>query len=362
MGTTDDNVALGFILVTAAGLATAIGAAFVYSPYFVQVANKHFLAGSLGLSAGVMLFVSFIEIFFKSNDAFIEGGYKENEAYGLAMALFFAGILMMQVLDWVVHHISDYHEDLDQVCKVVLEKNEGPDTTKRSLQQVSKSDKKTNNTEHKSVPRAVSSFGGVLDSTGIQLTTQRAPTTPPDLEKSISEETQNFQDASSERLRRMGIMTALAIGIHNLPEGLATFLGALDDPAVGGALAVAIGIHNIPEGLCVAIPIFYATGSRHKAFFWALLSGITEPIGAAIGYAVVVAAGGEISQFAYGILFGLVSGMMVSICIKELLPTAHRYDPKDKYVTTWVIIGMVIMALSLLLFTFAVSDEGEEGD
>ena len=145
----------------------------------------------------------------------------------------------------------------------------------------------------------------------------------------------------------MGINTALAIGIHNFPEGLATFVAALDDPAVGAVLAIAIGIHNVPEGLCVALPIYYATGNRRKAFMWACLSGVSEPIGALLGWIVLA---NTMSDDLFAILFGLVGGMMVIISAKELLPTAHRYDPEDTVVTYSMIAGMVIMAVSLVLF------------
>ena len=150
-----------------------------------------------------------------------------------------------------------------------------------------------------------------------------------------------------KKLAKMGLSTAVAIAIHNFPEGLATFVAALDDPSVGAVLAIAIGIHNIPEGLCVALPIYYATGNRWKAFLWGSLSGISEPVAALLGWAILAKA---ITQDVYGVLFGLVSGMMVIISLKELIPTAHRYDPEDTVVTYSLIAGMVIMALSLVLF------------
>merc|ERR1712085_173958 len=139
----------------------------------------------------------------------------------------------------------------------------------------------------------------------------------------------------------MGINTAVAIAIHNFPEGLATFVATLADPAVGVTLAIAIGIHNIPEGLCVALPIYYATGSRIKGFLWALLSGLSEPVGALIGYAIIRSTGEDMNQVVYGILFGLVGGMMVMIVVLELLPTAYRYDPTDRFVTNSVVCGML---------------------
>lgn len=112
-------------------------------------------------------------------------------------------------------------------------------------------------------------------------------------------------------------------------------------------MAIAIAIHNIPEGLCVAMPVFYATGNRRRAFLWAVLSGVSEPLAALLGWAVLA---NSFSDEMYGVLFGLVSGMMVIISTRELLPTAHRYDPDDSVVTNMFIVGMCVMALSLVLF------------
>jgi zinc transporter, ZIP family len=150
-----------------------------------------------------------------------------------------------------------------------------------------------------------------------------------------------------QELLRMSLNTAIAIALHNFPEGLATFLSTLADPSVGFVLAVAISIHNIPEGLCVAMPVYYATGSRWKALGWALLSGLSEPFAALLGWVVLA---GAFSDALYAVMFGLVAGMMVIISVRELLPTAHKYDPEDSVVTYFFILGMVIMALSLLLF------------
>jgi zinc transporter ZupT len=153
--------------------------------------------------------------------------------------------------------------------------------------------------------------------------------------------------AESKRLVKMGMTTALAIALHNFPEGLATFVAALNDPKVGLVLGVAIAVHNIPEGLCVALPIFYATGKRSSAFFWALLSGASEIVAALLGWAILA---NSFSDAIYAALFGLVAGMMVIISIRELLPTAHFYDPEDTVVTNAFIAGMVVIALSLVLF------------
>lgn len=154
--------------------------------------------------------------------------------------------------------------------------------------------------------------------------------------------------AESKRLRRMGLMTGLCILLHNFPEGLATFVGALASPTLGVGLAVAIGVHNLPEGICVAVPIYYATGSRWKGFAAAFVSGLAEPIGALIGYAVIASV---IDELAYGILFGIVAGMMVFISFHELLPTALRYDVRGHVTSVALFVGMFVIALSLVLFT-----------
>jgi len=152
--------------------------------------------------------------------------------------------------------------------------------------------------------------------------------------------------------KRMGLNTALAIALHNFPEGLATFVATLADPAVGVTLAIAIAIHNIPEGLCVAMPIYYATHNRHMAFLWGILSGVSEPIGALVGYAIIKSTGDDMNQLVYGILFGMVGGMMVAIVIYELLPTGQRYDPQNKVLGNSVVVGMMVMAASLVMFQY----------
>jgi ZIP family zinc transporter len=144
----------------------------------------------------------------------------------------------------------------------------------------------------------------------------------------------------------------LAIAIHNFPEGLATFLAALQDPSLGVALAVAIALHNIPEGISVSVPIFYATGNRKKAFLYSVLSGLAEPVGAGIGYiALLFFVGGNngvIPPHFMGILFGGVAGIMVYISLDELLPTSRAYG-KGHDSLFGLVAGMIIMALSLLL-------------
>jgi ZIP family zinc transporter len=150
----------------------------------------------------------------------------------------------------------------------------------------------------------------------------------------------------SDNLFRMGIFAALAIGIHNFPEGLATFAAALHDPTIGIPIAVAIAIHNVPEGIAVSVPIFYATGNRKKAFAYSFLSGLAEPVGALIGYLIFFS---FFSNTIFGILFASVAGIMVFISLDELLPAAQKYG--EHHLSIYgLIAGMVVMAVSLLLF------------
>jgi len=144
----------------------------------------------------------------------------------------------------------------------------------------------------------------------------------------------------------MGLFTALAIAIHNFPEGLATFIAALDDPGLGIAIAVAIAIHNIPEGIAVSVPIFYATGSRRKAFLHSFLSGLAEPVGALIGFLILMP---FLTPLLFGMIFAGVAGIMVFISIDELLPAAQEFG--EHHLSIYgLIAGMMVMAVSLLLF------------
>jgi ZIP family zinc transporter len=146
-------------------------------------------------------------------------------------------------------------------------------------------------------------------------------------------------------LMRAGLFTALAIGIHNFPEGLATFGATLNNVKLGIMIALAIAIHNIPEGISVSVPIFYATGNKKKAFIYSFLSGIAEPIGAAMGFLILLP---FLSEKVLASLMAFVSGIMVYISLDELLPMAHRYG-HSHIVILGVMLGMFIMALSLLM-------------
>ncbi|MDO3378981.1 zinc transporter ZupT [Geoalkalibacter halelectricus] len=156
---------------------------------------------------------------------------------------------------------------------------------------------------------------------------------------------ETLERPNDRRLMRMGVMAALAIGIHNFPEGLATFFVALHDPALGIPIALAIALHNIPEGIAVSIPIYYATGSRRKAFFYSFLSGLAEPIGALVGFFLLMPFYSETLTF---LLLAGVAGIMVFISLDELLPAAREYG--EHHLAIYGLIGgMMVMAASLVL-------------
>jgi ZIP family zinc transporter len=319
----DENAGLAFGLVIAAGLSTALGAAAVFEKRLVKLASKRVLAAGLGFSGGVMIYVSFVEIFVKSQGAFEEDGREPTDAYLCATVCLFAGMALLRLISMLVHRMGHSHGDaLDNALNAAQPEGE-PGAAQPAHVTVALE-------EGSSAAAAPQENSAEADTSEAQ--------------KQQKEATHNAE------LQKMGINTAVAIAIHNFPEGLATFVATLAEPSVGITLAIAIGIHNIPEGLCVALPIYYATDSRLKGFLWALLSGISEPVGALIGYAIIKSTGDDMSQVVYGVLFGLVAGMMIMIVILELLPTAYRYDPTDTCVTNSVVVGMLVMAASLCLF------------
>lgn len=148
------------------------------------------------------------------------------------------------------------------------------------------------------------------------------------------------------KLYRMGMFTAIAIAIHNFPEGFATFTSAVKDVKLGIPIAIAIAIHNIPEGVAVSIPIYYSTGNRKKAFVYSFLSGLSEPLGALIGYLVLRS---FLNDVVFGIVFASVAGIMVFIALDELLPAAREYD-ESHLAIYGLVAGMAVMSVSLLLF------------
>lgn len=264
-----------FLLTLFAGLSTALGALFAF---WGGANNTKFLSVGLGFSAGVMVYVSFVEILVKSQDAFtLKYGELVGESVGLIA--FFVGIALSFVIDQLIPDNINPHHTLD-------------------------------------------------------------------IENSIdNDDTQTIQNHRGP-LARMGFFTAIAIALHNFPEGFATFVSALNNMTTGVSIALAIALHNIPEGLAVALPVYHATGDRTKAFLYALGSGLAEPIGAIIGFLILVPLMGDLTL---GITFGLVAGIMVYISFDELLPAARVYG-NDHTTIFGLVVGMLAMSVSLILF------------
>ena len=270
------DVITAFLLTFIAGICTVIGAVLAM---FTKSNNDKFLSVSLGFSAGVMIYVSMIEIFFKAQDALInELGFKLG-SWANVLA-FFGGIIVIAIIDYLIPSEGNPHE----IKSLAHSKEVDEDEEAKTLKQ--------------------------------------------------------------RKLMRMGLFMALAIGIHNFPEGLATFMSALQDPHIAIPIVVAIGIHNIPEGIAVAVPIYQATNSKKKAILYALYSGMAEPIGALVGYGLLQPI---MSDTLFGIIFAMVAGIMVFISLDELLPAAREYG--EHHLSIYgLVIGMFVMALSLLLF------------
>lgn len=297
-----ENVWIALGLTLLAGMATGIGSAIAF---FAKRTDYRLLSVSTGFSAGVMLYVSFVEIFFKGTEALVVayGGYW---GHWVNVASFFAGIALIGLIDNFIPAAENPHEIHAEAETAPLHDKFAP------------------------MP-AFEAIGGASHH---------------------AEAGTHNHGSREKKLMRMGLFTALAIAIHNFPEGLATFMAALQDPSVGVAIAIAVALHNIPEGISVSVPIFYATGKRGKAFTYSLLSGMAEPVGAGIAYlALRVLLGDEtgvIPPQVMGVLFGGVAGIMVYISLDELLPTSQAYG-KGHDSLYGLVAGMAVMALSLLL-------------
>ena len=266
-----EKVLFALSITLLAGLSTGIGSLLAF---VAKQTNTKLLSTSLGFSAGVMIYVSFVEIFVKAKEALVEE-LGDVKGYWITVLSFFAGIAFIAVIDKLVPDFENPHE----------------------IHKAEEMDKK----------ELASQF---------------------------------------RKLYRMGLFSAFAIAVHNFPEGIATFVSALKDPTLGIAIGFAIAIHNIPEGIAVAVPIFYSTGSRKKAFIYSFLSGLAEPVGAMIGYLIFFS---FLNDVVFGFLFAFVAGIMVFISLDELLPSAREYG-HHHLAAYGLIAGMVVMALSLLLF------------
>lgn len=280
----NNNVLTAFIISLLAGLTTMLGTVFLF---FTKKTNTKFLSAALGFSAGAMIFISFVDIIPKANDMLLSA-YSDKTAFGITMLSFFGGILLMAIIDKLIPEDKNPHEM----------KNE--DTIEEVYM-----------AEHH------------LEETG-----------------------ENTLDGQSQEiLMKMGAFTALAIAIHNFPEGIATFISTVKDPSLGIPIAVAIAIHNIPEGISVAVPVYYGSGSKKKAFLYSFISAIAEPIGGLFAYLIFME---HANDTTIGIIFAAVAGIMAFISLDELLPAAEEYG--NHHTTIYgTIVGMAFMALSLVL-------------
>ena len=264
----EDNLLFAFALTTLAGLSTAIGAAIAF---FAKKTDTKLLSTAMGFSAGVMIYISFVELL-------AEGFRTVGEELGESMAgwivcgAFFGGMLVTALIDKLIPSFENPHEFNDD------------------------------------------------------------PEPPPEEQK-------------YKKLYRMGIFTALAIGIHNFPEGIATFLASLKDTSLGLSIAVAVAIQNFPEGIAVSTPIFYATGNKKKAFYYSVLSGLAEPVGAVFGYLVLR---NFLSDVLMGTVFAFIAGIMIFISFDQLLPAAQKFGSHHRSLYG-LIAGMVVIAISLLV-------------
>ncbi len=256
------NVWIALAICAGAAAATMLGGVSVLRS---QSASPRLLAFGLAFAGGAMVYISLVEIFVKSIQAFSQS-FPDKQAYSYATLSFFGGVLLLILID---HFIPNPHNEL--------------------------ADPHTKDKAH---------------------------------------------------LRRVGLLAALAITAHNFPEGMATFFATLDNPAVGLSLAVAIAVHNIPEGVSIAIPVYYATGSRKITLLACLASSVAEPVGALIGYLILAP---FLSPPVFGAVFGIIAGVMVFLSMDELLPAAKRYASKHDAVYGMVL-GMACIALSLVLF------------
>lgn len=263
-----DGPLFPLLLTALAGLSTGIGSCIAF---FAKRTNKKFLSVSLGFSAGVMIYVSMVEILGEARTT-LSAQLGERFGSWVTVASFFGGMLVIALIDKLIPEGENPHEV-----------------------------------------------------------------------KSLETGEDHSQD---HKFLRMGLVTALAIGIHNFPEGMATFVSALQDPSIALPIVAAIAIHNIPEGIAVSVPIYQATGSRKKAFLYSFLSGLSEPVGALIGWLVLMPI---MNPVVFGVIFAGVAGIMVFISFDELLPSAREYG--EHHLSIYGLIsGMVVMAISLLLF------------
>ncbi|EDK9174920.1 zinc transporter ZupT [Campylobacter jejuni] len=285
---TFEQIFIAMLLTLFAGFSTAIGSIIAF---FSRNDDLRVLSLGLGFSAGVMIYISFMEILPTALKDF-KNYYNSHWAELLGLACFFGGILISLLIDKLIPEDVNPHEPKEDLSELKI------------------------------CP---------LPQKG-----QNPPKFHPG---------EKLHQINTKALKRTGIFTALAIAIHNFPEGFATFISSLDNLTLGIAIAIAVAIHNIPEGLAVSLPIYHATGDKKKAFIYSALSGFAEPLGAFVGALILLPFIGDLTL---AISFAVIAGIMVFISLDELLPAAKTYD-KAHDSLYGLIAGMAIMALSLNL-------------
>ncbi|EAI9265320.1 zinc transporter ZupT [Campylobacter jejuni] len=285
---TFEQIFIAILLTLFAGFSTAIGSTIAF---FSRKDDLRVLSLGLGFSAGVMIYISFMEILPTALKDF-KNHYDSHWAELLGLACFFGGILISLLIDKLIPEDVNPHEPKEDLSELKI------------------------------CP---------LPQKG-----QNPPKFHPG---------EKLHQINTKALKRTGIFTALAIAIHNFPEGFATFISSLDNLTLGIAIAIAVAIHNIPEGLAVSLPIYHATGDKKKAFIYSALSGLAEPLGAFVGALILLPFIGDLTL---AISFAVITGIMVFISLDELLPAAKTYD-KAHDSLYGLIAGMAIMALSLNL-------------
>ena len=285
---TFEQIFIAMLLTLFAGFSTAIGSIIAF---FSRKDDLRVLSLGLGFSAGVMIYISFMEILPTALKDF-KNHYDSHWAELLGLACFFGGILISLLIDKLIPEDVNPHEPKEDLSELKI------------------------------CP---------LPQKG-----QNPPKFHPG---------EKLHQINTKALKRTGIFTALAIAIHNFPEGFATFISSLDNLTLGIAIAIAVVIYNIPEGLAVSLPIYHATGDKKKAFIYSALSGFAEPLGAFVGALILLPFIGDLTL---AISFAVIAGIMVFISLDELLPAAKTYD-KAHDSLYGLIAGMAIMALSLNL-------------
>ncbi|RHY21807.1 hypothetical protein DYB32_009705 [Aphanomyces invadans] len=337
----------------ALGMSVVGGLATCLSVLVLSIKRLNFLAGdtamavTFALSAGVMMFIALVDLWLealeKLNSAFAVGGTVDLEAieHGLAPAgaeapvcdnnchgkaflavtgCFFGGVFIIVLMEIIVHRVFDFHakrlgDQLAAAQRTASPAVNGPHAVDEEL-----------------IVKTPTGEPGQYGRMG------------EDEEEALTEQSEEEQ---KKGLGRAGIMTGIAIAIHNFPEGLALFVASLQGLRSGIVLAVGIILHNFPEGVAIAGPVYYATKSYKQALFWTGLSGIAQPLGALVGWATV---SGGVDNTTMGVLYSLVAGMLVCIAVKELLPGAFKFGPK--VFTKSFFAGFLLMAISVILLKF----------